>query len=844
MQNLKPFTKQRSHQKRKFRLEIFLTLLIISAIAIFCFSPRSVAIVKNQSNYTIHKQQSFNQPQFYPITQAVDRNLYQPLDEWVGRLILPSRQEIQGGADWVWLEVQHAPTKLQRLVGKVVRLEWHQPEVKSYVNAVKRDVKFTEATKKSEAGGTIHPARLDGRLQVGPLQSLAGARPNDDVIVALNHADLIEKGGEPHLLIKHEPVIATGRFYGLVKILDPQPTSTKYPAPPTCPGTLLCPSDFFRVRHYNIVSGNFDGVEETIRIPQQVVDTRNIPPSTPRQIEKSQAGEAGWYIYGAENAQGIFVVQGIAPRSLFQLQPKSVILGHEAGLTYIKEQNWFIKNQDKGAITTVLLDPAASQSQLAQSQWKEGDRAILLHNFGGIGGKKAENLLPTYTVTGHFAFGVAQIIRDPLTKELRFAVEYDQIYAHNSDGIIAGKHTWADYMGNLQWGWVATRPISDVLIKFDPVTQDYDFAGIKLSPMTEFLHQLQVMIARYRIGDGTGSATVSPATSCVQDANQAIYIAIQAISQQVSSNPAIQQWLNSHPSDPQTLRFEQLISLGSALNEQLAPLGIVRADWQSNADVLIGIGNEGEPAQDRSVWAALTSWRTMLPRQAHDELATIFFRHGAKLWFLRTNQIGGWDQDIAPLPPTAVLGQITIPFTNIAPIPIVINRLLGSLALPQKQDWLIVVVAVLIYSAIALPLGLYSGFLRPSIASSDRIDQLKIALKAAIAPAFTEELVFRVLLLPHPLEVVNWYRWIFWATFILILFIVYHPLNAKTFFQAGFPTFFQPIFLTLTGILGLCCTLVYGLTGSLWAIVFIHWIVVVVWLLALGGKQNLLSDKN
>ena len=29
------------------------------------------------------------------------------------------------------------------------------------------------------------PERLDGRLAVGPLQSLAGARPNDDVTVTV-----------------------------------------------------------------------------------------------------------------------------------------------------------------------------------------------------------------------------------------------------------------------------------------------------------------------------------------------------------------------------------------------------------------------------------------------------------------------------------------------------------------------------------------------------------------------------------------------------------------------------------------------------------------------------------
>ncbi|BCL37271.1 type II CAAX prenyl endopeptidase Rce1 family protein [Nostoc sp. MS1] len=840
MRNKKPYKEERLYQNTK-GIGAFAVLIVLSAIAILLLYQTSLSAVVKDSNYAIHKRQDFNQSWFYPIKQTLNSNLYQPLGKWVGRLLLPNQQQIQPGSDWVWMEVQHAPPEAQNLVGQIIRLEWqNKPQLQSYVQAIQQNINFTDGTRESQSQGIIHPYRLDGREKVGPLQSLAGARPDDDVIVTLDDAQLVGSGSQPRLQIVQEPVMVTGRFYGLVKILNPEPTSRQYPVPPTCPGTPPCPSDYFRVRHYNPASGNFDGVEETIRIPQQVVDTRNIPPSTPRQIEKSPAGIAGWYIYGAKNTQGIFTVQSIVPRSLLQLQPQYVVLGEQAGLVYIRNQNWQIKPQDKGTIRTVLLDPSTSQPQVAASNWQIGERAIVLHNFGGIGGRKTEGSA-AFTITGHFAFGIAQVVRDPITKELQFAIEYQQIYANNADGIISGRHTWADFMGNLQWGWAATRPISDVLIKFPPVTQDYDFSGIKLSPITEFQRQLKVMMARYRTGDGTGSATVSPATSCVQDASQALYTAIQIITKQVASNPAIQQWLSNHPDDPQTLRFAQLVSLSSSLKRQLTPLGIVRADWQSNADYLMGIDYEKKPFRERSLWAALTSWRTMVPRQAHDELASLFLRHGAKLWFLRTNQIGGENPDIAPVAPTLGLGDITIPFTNIAPIPIFLNRILASLVIPEKRDWLIVGITVLIYCAIAIPLGLRSGFLFWSFTPSKPFYQLAIIFRTIISPALIEELAFRVLPLPHPLEVINWYGWTLWAGLILLLFILYHPLNAKTFYRAGFPTFFHPIFLTLTGLLGLCCTIAYGLTGSLWAIVFIHWIVVSVWLVALGGGKKLIG---
>lgn len=834
--------RRRLSRRRRFRLWSFLLLVVISAIAIFLLDP--LKAVGKESNYTIHATQDFNQPQFYPIAQKVPSVLYRPVGNWVGRLVLPGKEAIQAGTDWAWMEVQFAPKQAQNLVGKVVRLEWkNKPELQSYVQVTTRDVKFTPGTKKSLANGIVHPFRLDGRIKVGPLQSLAGARPNDDVIVSLDKADIgVDGDGQPVIQIEREPELVTGRYYGLVKILQPEQVSSTYPAAKTCPGNPPCKSEYFQVRHFNSADGNFNGPVETIRVPQQVLDTRKFFQSTPYKLEDSPAGKAGWYIYGAKDAKGIFIVQGLAPRSLFQLQPNQVVLGTEAGIKYIKWGNWKNLKEEKGKVKKVLVDGTAQQSAQALSNWKEGDKAIVMHAFGGIGGKNGEfgaGLTLLNTIPGHFAFGLAQIVRDPFTKELQFDVKYQQVYANNPDGLISGTHSWANYMGNLQWGWAATRPISDILIKYEPLTQDYNFNGITLSPMREFMQQLQVMMARYRIGDGTGSATVDAATSCVQDSNQALYSTIKVIRQRVDSTPAIQKWLEANPNDPQTLRFQELVSLSSDLERQLSPLGIVRADWNSNADILTGVGNEAQPFRDRSFWAGLTSWRTMMPRQAHDGLSTLLLRHGGKLWFLSSTQIGGWQQDIFPIEPTAVLGRIKIPFTEIAPIPTLLGRILGSLVVPNVRDFLVVLGTLLIYGSIVFPLGIMFGFFQLTAPSSNWVNQLLPALRASIIPAFVEELVFRVLLLPHPTEVVSWLNWSLWGALSVVLFILYHPLNAKTFFKPGIPIFFKPIFLLLTALLGLSCTIAYGFTGSLWTVASIHFVVLLVWLLFLGGTQKL-----
>lgn len=241
MQNDKLPSKQPLHQKAKSKIGVFVALLLLSAIALLLFYPRTSTVkhisLQQESNYAIHKRQEFNQSQSYPPSQTPDPKLYQPVGKWMGRLLLPNQQQIQPGVDWVWMEVQHAPPEGENLVGKIVRLEWQNtPEVQSYVQAVQQDISFTDGTRASQAQGIIHPSRLDGRSQVGPLQSLAGARPNDDVIVTLDDAALVG-GNQPYLQIAHEPVIVTGRFYGLVKILNP--------VPPVCPENTSCVSDFF-----------------------------------------------------------------------------------------------------------------------------------------------------------------------------------------------------------------------------------------------------------------------------------------------------------------------------------------------------------------------------------------------------------------------------------------------------------------------------------------------------------------------------------------------------------------------------------------------------------------------
>ncbi|MBD3880679.1 CPBP family intramembrane metalloprotease [Phormidium tenue FACHB-886] len=815
--------RRRSRRRNSSSMLLVLLALIISVLMLCRPAEPPPAQV---SRYAIAQESLFNHPDYYPLQQVINRQRYQPVAPWLGRLILPTQKE-KNAPDWVWFEVYNSPPESQALIGKMVRLEWKK-EVQPIVQSVTRDVKFTPEAIESQKAGNVHPSRLNSRSKVGPLQSLAGGRPEDDVVVALGTVSLETAANAPVLRITTEPTQVTGRFYGLVKILGS--VSQGKDIPKACPGDSPCLSEEYQVIHYNSTSKKFDGIQEVIRIPQVLPSFDQLFQSTPKDIENSAVGIDGWYIYGARNKNGIFVVQALQPRSLLRLKPDQVLLGKSAGRHYIHHRQW--QEITKGTLKTVLIDPGVTQSKQALANWKEGDRALLVHLFGGIGGNKAEQNPIPGTVTGHFAYGLAEVVRDRFTQELQFKIRYFQVYSHNPDGIVSGVNSWANYMGNLQLGWLGTRPVADVLVKWDALTQDYDFGGVRLSPLWELQQQLGQMMARYRIGNGTGAALVTPALSCVQDSSQAVYRTIKTIEAQVRDRPAIQAWLKAHPTDPQTKRFQELAQFSKALEQSLLPLGIVRPDWQKNADRLAGI--RGEFVRQNDWIAQLLSWRTVLPKVAHDQVISLFLDQGAALWVLRTNQVGGWDADIQPLSPTELFGQFFI-------IPNSFSRLIEALKLPSVSEWLITIALLVLYGLIATPIGFQQQFLHLTVpfAGMSRWQAIGAALRLLWMPALVEELIFRVLLIPHPTEGANGLTMSVWAIVSWISFVLYHPLNAMTFYRPGYPTFFRLPFLSLMGLLGIFCTAAYMLTGSLWAIGFIHWIVVLVWLQLFGGLQTL-----
>ena len=584
------------------------------------------------SNYDIFRQAAFNQPGHYPLEQTVSPDLYRPLADWMGRLILPEpeqRQQIGG----VLFEVHHTPAGHQDLVGQTVYLRWAEDrEVQVRVWSVARDVYFNRTVEKSMENGLVHPVRLQGWRLVTPLESLAGAHPVDDVIVKLAGPVTVlqpEAGGEtPILAIHREPVQISGRYYGLVSFTGPAKEN----------------SDLFRVTHFSPATRRFEGPEEMVRLPQTIKDSVGIFRSNSPGVEQDELNAEGWYIYGAKDDSGVFVVQALAPRALLRLKPQKIITGQKAAGNYIKKkQAWHDTPAQKGRISTVLLNPGASNDQTALDDWREGDQALLVNTYGGIGNGREPYPYPGGFYFGHFSYGRATVIRDPLAGELVFDIEYYQVFSSNGDGLIPGVVHWTRYIGDRQFGYLGYRPVCDILLKLGCFTAPYEFAHRPVSALDRLTTILSGTLHLYRIGGGTGGVFFGVANNCTQDSNQVLYAAVRDMDVTFKEHPLVRDMLARHPDEAD--RFDSLLDLGQALKHKLLPFGAERADWRYNFHLI-------DTTLGESTWVSFvrgfSSWRTMTPRWASDAVTQVFLEHGASAWVLRMNQVGNYDPDMAP----------------------------------------------------------------------------------------------------------------------------------------------------------------------------------------------------
>jgi predicted Abi (CAAX) family protease len=580
------------------------TLQVVTGVLTGRITETNPAIPVRPSTYGRAITAAWNQPGFCPIGTAIDAARYEPIGAWLGRLILPPREARFGG---VFFEVAHAPDEHAALIGTTVRLRWDDdPAVRDMVRAVTRDVHFSaQAQYTSRYGGLIHPVRLNHWQMVDPLESLAGSRPIDDVEVWLDGDVRVDDDGG--LRIVRQPVQIAGRYLGLVRFVEP------------------ADADGYIVVHYDRATHAFDGPRETVRVPAPVTDTDDRAPSRIAGIEHVPLNDAGWYIFGAPDASGTFVVRCVGPRALLGLTPNRTLL--EAHAThYLRHECWPELVARKG--TTL-------STQIGAAPWTVGDRALLVHTYGGIGGSAGEKAATGPIYFGHFAYGFAQVVADGRSGDARFDIVYQQVYTHNTDGLVAGRLHWSRYIADRQFGWLGMRPTCDLVLNDDTFSEPYTIGARRVAPLDALALHLDAMTARYRIGDGTGGTYVGAANNCAQDSNQALFAALRELDPTADVAP------------DERARFARLCALVADLRGRLAPFGHPRRDWSDNVYNL-GSTLQANPLQQ--VRLGLGSWRVLLPRLASDTIAGAFLRAGARAWVLGTDQVHD-RPELAPVVP-------------------------------------------------------------------------------------------------------------------------------------------------------------------------------------------------
>lgn len=100
-------------------------------------------------------------------------------------------------------------------------------------------------------------------------------------------------------------------------------------------------------------------------------------------------------------------------------------------------------------------------------------------------------------------------------------------------------------------------------------------------------------------------------------------------------------------------------------------------------------------------------------------------------------------------------------------------------------------------------------------------------------PAFTEELVFRGLLIPDQGET---RRPVLWIGLAILIFIGWHVFEVRVLLP-GATLFLRPVFLLCAGILGTGCALMRYRTGSIWPAVILHGLLVWTWQVFFGGPD-------
>eukprot|EP00755_Sulcionema_specki_P039815 Sspe_Gene.24636::Locus_9797_Transcript_6_10_Confidence_0.233_Length_2781::g.24636::m.24636 len=167
------------------------------------------------------------------------------------------------------------------------------------------------------------------------------------------------------------------------------------------------------------------------------------------------------------------------------------------------------------------------------------------------------------------------------------------------------------------------------------------------------------------------------------------------------------------------------------------------------------------------------------------------------------------------------------------------KRLEDSLTtLPSLTDMGQTGIALIATLFVCFLVGTLTGFLKrpPGKAGMPEVLQVVIACVVSIP----EEAMFRCILIPNPsTEKVPTPDVVLWTLLSITCFVAHFPLIATTCVPIGYPTFIDPRFLALAGLVGGACSGIYLATSSLWPPAVLHAVAAGAWLIAGGGSRRL-----
>ena len=489
---------------------------------------------------------------------------FQPNASHMGRLILP-RPEDRTPEGRVWIEMAGQD--------KAVPLVWEN----SQELGATQDVFFNSQSEKAQSAGNHLPQRLQGWRSVTPLESLAGARDRDDVLVSLPAPSWDGK----RYVIHGAPREISAYERAPVQLLEAEGN---------------------RIR----VSGWGQDPDPPVWL------------TTEARLEKTDlqrfVGQSLW-IYAQPQADGEKRVTALRPQEVLKFSPDQVYAGERAcqkALDHLWDSLPYTMNESH----RILLQPDGPRAG-----FEPGKNLLALHLFGGYRGPGGD-VGPV--VGGHFAYGAAQV-----TPEQDIDLTYHQVYAQNPNQIVSGKIGWDAYAGSLERGWTYNRPITDMLIDHPALQRTYSFGGKMGFQFFEAMDQeLTRMEARYRVGDGDGIAVVTPRTNCSQDSANAMYAVTQRILE-------LDKTVAVYPGEAQYSDWRTLVDMAHELQKVYVPMGAPAA-WSANARRL----PEPMAGPLSKVCQVLSTHRTVLPRDHQERVARVMLEHGAQIFVQQTNCLG------------------------------------------------------------------------------------------------------------------------------------------------------------------------------------------------------------